>query len=118
MRDRNLDDLAIAFKPLAIELLARLVEAGIMVMVIETLRTAEQHQEDLASGHSWVVYSKHESGLAIDICPYSIWNEHGEDKLQWDASDPIWQQIGPIGKKLGLTWGGDWKQKDMGHFEM
>lgn len=87
-------------------------------MIIETLRTEEQHQEDIASGHSWVVHSKHQDGLAIDICPYYQYMEHGDDKLQWDSSDPIWQSIGLIGEDLDLTWGGRWQQKDMGHFEL
>jgi len=39
------------------------------------------------------------------------------NKLQWDASDPIWLRIGTIGEALGLRWGGRWTQKDMGHFE-
>src|ERR1051326_141849 len=118
MRDKKLDDLAPDFKLLAVELLARLVETGILVCIVETLRTEAQHQEDLASGHSWVTHSKHQDGLAIDICPFSVWTEKGEDKLQWDASDPIWARIGEIGKKLGLTWGGDWEVRDMGHFEL
>jgi hypothetical protein len=118
LRDRKLDDLATLFRPLAYQLLARLVEAGIFVLVVETFRTEAQHQEDVASGHSWVQHSKHQDGLAIDICPYDIYSLHGEDKLQWDANDPVWQRIGSIGESLGLTWGGKWAQRDMGHFEM
>ena len=41
--DRTLDSLNPKFKSIAIELLARLTEAGIVVMIINTLRTdAEQ----------------------------------------------------------------------------
>lgn len=116
-RNRKLDDLAPEFKPLAIELLARCVEAGIQVAIVETLRTEAQHQEDVASGHSWVKVSKHQSGLAIDICPYSLWQLHGDKKLQWDASDPVWMQIVTIGESLGLKAGARWQQRDMGHFE-
>lgn len=116
-RDRKLDDLVEPFRTSVIMLLARLTEASIMVMITETLRTEVQHQEDLASGHSWIVHSKHQDGLAIDICPYLMWQLHGQDKLQWDANDPIWQQIGSIGESLGLVWGGRWKVRDMGHFE-
>ena len=117
-RDRSLNTLDARFKPLAIELLARLVESCILVMIIETRRTEEQHLADVASGHSWVKHSKHQDGLAIDICPYFIWQEVGEDKLQWDAADPIWQRIGAIGEQIGLVWGGRWTHKDMGHFEL
>lgn len=114
---RRLDDLDLRFRPLAIELLARCVEAGIPVMIIETLRTQEEHEANLAKGVSWTKHSKHLDGLAIDICPYETFQLHGPDKLQWNTADPAWDEIGRIGESLGLRWGGRWKQKDMGHFE-
>lgn len=116
-RDRKLDDLDPRFRPLVFALLARLVEAGILVCIIETRRTEAQHQADLASGHSWVTRSLHQDGLAIDLCPYQVYAETGPDKLQWQANDPVWARIGAIGKALGLKWGGDWHQKDLGHLE-
>lgn len=118
MRDRKLDSLDPRFKPLAIELLARLTEAVILVIIVETRRTQEQHEEDVVNGRSWIAHSLHQDGLAIDICPLMQYDLHGPDKLQWDANDPIWQEIGEVGRTLGLRWGGDWIQKDMGHFEL
>lgn len=114
---RRLDDLDPRFRPLAMELLARCVEQGIAVMVIDTLRTPAEHAENLRKGVSWTTRSKHLDGLAIDICPYHSWQLHGPDKLQWDAADPAWSAIGRIGEELGLRWGGRWKQRDLGHFE-
>lgn len=114
---RRLDDLAPVFRPYAVELLARLVEAGICVMVIDTLRTPTEHAANLAKGVSWVKHSKHLSGLAIDLCPYDTYLISGPDKLKWDSTDPVWAQIGAIGKTLGLRWGGDWAVRDCGHFE-
>jgi peptidoglycan LD-endopeptidase CwlK len=115
---RALNDLDIRFKPIAIELLARITEARIPVLIVDTLRTPAEHQVNLANGTSWTNHSKHLDGLAIDIVPYKTYDLHGPDKLQWDNSDPVWQTIGKIGKSLGLRWGGDWTKKDMGHFEM
>lgn len=114
---RRLDDLDPAFKPKAIELLARFTEAGIPVLVVDTLRTPAEHAANLAKGVSWVKHSKHLDGKAIDVVPYDTFLLHGSDKLQWDASDPVWQKIGVIGEALGLRWGGRWTKKDMGHFE-
>lgn len=114
---RALNDLSPRFKPLAIELLARLTESGIAVMVIDTLRTPEEHAANLAKGVSWTKRSKHLDGDAIDICPYAIYDVSGPDKLQWDAGHPVWTKVGAIGESLGLRWGGRWKVKDMGHFE-
>jgi len=114
---RALDDLSPRFRPKAVELLARLVEAGIHVLIVDTLRTPEEHAENLRKGVSWTTRSKHLTGDAIDIVPYETYALHGHDKVQWDSGDPIWTRIGAIGESLGLRWGGRWKQKDMGHFE-
>ncbi len=114
---RRLDDLHTHFRPLAVELLARLTEAGIPVMVVDTLRTMEEHKANLAKGTSWVSHSLHLDGLAIDVAPWKVYDLHGPDKLEWDADDPVWQRIGRIGESLGLIWGGRWKKRDMGHFE-
>lgn len=114
---RKLDDLSPDFKPLAVELLARLMEAGVCVLIVDTLRTQEEQLANIKKGVSWTLNSRHLSGDAIDIVPYSVWQSQGPDKLQWDSSDPVWLKIGEIGESLGLTWGGRWKVRDMGHFE-
>lgn len=87
-------------------------------MIVDTLRTPEEHAINLAKGVSWTARSKHLTGDAIDIVPFDHYQAHGPDKLLWDVADPIWQRIGQIGESLGLVWGGRWKQKDMGHFEV
>lgn len=130
---RALNDLAPEFRPLAIELLARCVEAGIAVMIVDTLRTQAEHEANLAKGVSWTNRSKHLFGLAIDIAPYDEYRLHGADKLKWDPSDAAWGKIGVIGESLGLKWGvwvrsaravPDWARRgefvniDLGHFEL
>ena len=108
---------------MAVELLARLIEAGYPCMVIDTLRTPEEQRQNLMRKVSWTMDSKHlpqaPSGKsdAIDICPYLQFSLHGPDKLQWDSEDPIWEKIGEIGESLGLVWGGRWQKKDLGHFQ-
>lgn len=114
---RRLDDLDPRFKPLAIELVARTVEAGMHVLIVDTLRTPAEHAENLRRGVSWTTRSKHLDGLAIDLCPYAVWELDGADKLMWAVDHPAWQTLGRIGERLGLRWGGRWAQKDMGHFE-
>jgi peptidoglycan L-alanyl-D-glutamate endopeptidase CwlK len=114
---RALDDLDPRFLPLAMELLARTVEAGIPVLIVNTRRTAAEQAAYIASGASWVRHSKHQDGLAIDIVPYDVFRMYGEDKLQWEGSDPVWQRLGKIGEAIGLRWGGRWQARDYGHFE-
>jgi hypothetical protein len=125
---RHLDDLAPVFRPLAVELIARLIEADIPHKIIDTRRTQSEQDAAVASGHSQVKHSKHQDGLAIDLCPWDQYLSVGADKLLWDTSMPssviIWKRMGVIGKSLGLRWGGDFKPLnklglgwDPGHFE-
>lgn len=122
---RKLDDLHEGFRPLAVELLARLCEAGIPCMIIDTLRTPEEQAENIRKGVSWTSNSLHLQGLAIDIAPYDLYQLNGPDKLNWDAKNPVWARIGAIGQSIGLKWG-VWKKNgqgalenvDPGHFEM
>ena len=113
----KLDDLSPRFRPLAIELLARCTEQRIPIVIVDTLRTPDEHKQNLFKGVSWTNHSKHLDGDAIDICPFSTYDAHGSNKLLWDGGDPIWQRLGAIGEALGLRWGGRWSKPDMGHFE-
>jgi peptidoglycan L-alanyl-D-glutamate endopeptidase CwlK len=115
---RKLDDLHFSFRPLAFELLARAVERRIQVIIVDTLRSQSEHEINLANGTSWTKHSKHLDGLAIDICLLDEYKLHGPNKLQWNARDPMWQELGKIGEMIGLRWGGRWTVKDMTHFEM
>ena len=117
---RKLNDLSPRMRPLAVELLARLTEAGIMVMIVDTLRTPAEQQANVAKGVSWTLNSKHLTGEAIDVAPYETYALHGGDKLKWDDTDPVWQRIGQIGEAVGLKWGVVRKgmRIDLGHFEM
>lgn len=117
---RLLDDLDPIFRPKAYELLARIAEANIPVRIVCTRRTAEEQAAALASGHSAVVHSRHQDGRAIDLVPLAVYVEAtGGTKLDWDTSHPQWAQLGTIGERLGLTWGGRWKTPhDPGHFEL
>lgn len=115
---RALNDLDPRFRPLAVEFLARCVEAGLMVLIVDTLRTPEEHAANLRKGVSWVTRSKHLDGLAIDVAPFDQYLLNGPDKLKWDPADPVWLKLGKIGEACGMTWGGRWvKTPDLGHFE-
>lgn len=118
-------DLDSRMRQKAFELIAGCAEAGIQVMIVTTGRTYEEQKDAVARGVSWTMQSKHlpqppeNKSLAIDIAPFSIWELHGPDKIQWDSSDPVWAKIGAIGQSIGLKWGVviNGVQKDPGHFE-
>jgi hypothetical protein len=121
---RRLDDLAQPFRAKAMELIARAAEAGIPVLIVDTLRTPQEQAANIAKGVSWTTHSRHLTGHAIDLCPYALFQIAGPDKLAWDADEPAWQTLGGIGERLGLTWGGRWgrgggrARPDLGHFEL
>ncbi len=122
---RKLDDLDPEFQPIAFEFLARLTEAGIVVLIVTTSRTPEEQQDAVNRGVSWTLNSKHlkvggRGSFAIDVCPYETYTlALGGDKLQWDASDPVWRKIGAIAVECGLKWGVVMNgiRKDPGHVE-
>jgi hypothetical protein len=56
-------------------------------------------------------FSYHNYGLAVDVCEYV------NGKPNWHSKH--WDEIGRIGKKHGLVWGGDWKLLvDRPHFQL
>ncbi len=135
--DRALDSLSTDFKPVAIELLARLVERGVHVMIVQTSRTLAEHEDNLANGTSAVSKSKHlprklrgridgtaddDKADAMDLCPFEVWQLAGPDKLQWSEATPegkaAFAAIGEIAEALGLRSGGRWHTPhDPGHVE-
>lgn len=114
---RKLDDLSPAMKLKAFELLGRLTEARIPVLIVDTKRTPEEHRRNLDLGVSWTTHSRHLDGDAIDVCPFEEYAINGRQKLHW-GKHAKWDQIGAIGEACGLVWGGRWKQRDLGHFEL
>lgn len=130
---RALDDLSTPLKFKVFELLARLTERNQHFLIVDTLRTPEEHQANLARGVSWTQRSKHlprklrgwpatdpdaERSDAIDLVPYEQWDAFGPDKISWDPAHPGWNILRDEAEKLGLTSGARWKQRDLGHVEL
>ena len=97
--------------------LAEAKKQGLPVLITETLRTKERQAELYAQGRTtegkivtWTKTSRHQSGLAWDIC---------KDKKGEEYSDKaFFKSCGDVAKALGITWGGDWEKQDMPHFEV
>lgn len=118
MASKLLKDLSPRCRPMADRFLALLVEARIPVIIVETRRTEAEHAANLAKGVSWTKHSKHIDGDAIDIALYDEYRLDGKDSVEWDSSHPMWERVGLIGESVGFLWGGRWKQRDLGHFEV
>lgn len=56
--------------------------------------------------------SYHQYGLAVDVVPTVY-----KGLPDWNPGGPLWAQIGAIGERAGLTWGGRWSTPDKPHFE-
>ena len=95
-------------------------EAGVPVLIYQTLRDKEFQDQLYAQGRTTpgkiVTNAKggnsfHEYGVAFDFVPLV-------DGVPAWKDDKRYQLCGQIGKQLGLEWGGDFKSiKDMPHMQ-
>lgn len=143
--NRNLGDLTTDAYPYMCQWIARCVARDLAVMIIQVLRTPAEHAANLATGRSGTNLSLHlprslraptlvgfgvnildnEKSDAMDLAPYKLYQQYGDDKLNWDATDPAWKIIGEEAEKVCdvsgtpmLRWGGRWRQPfDPGHCE-
>ncbi|MFR4986124.1 MAG: M15 family metallopeptidase [Lachnospirales bacterium] len=94
---------------------------GLIVKVTDTLRTREEQNKLYAKGrtepgnivtNAKYPESNHNWGMAFDIC-------RDDGKGAYYDADDWFKKVGQVGKKVGLTWGGDWKTfPDKPHFEL
>jgi len=112
------------------ELIAETSKAGITILVTDGFRSSEEQNAIYAKGRTTegkVVtqvqggHSYHNYGLAVD---FALRTKKGE--VIWDMeydgnkngrSD--WMEVVEIAKRLGFSWGGDWKNfPDYPHLQM
>ena len=84
--------------------------------IIDGVRTIDEQKAYVAQGVSWTMASKHLDGRAIDIMAYV------NGKGRWEPV--LYEKIAPAFKSaaadagVAIIWGGDWAQKDYGHYEL
>jgi peptidoglycan L-alanyl-D-glutamate endopeptidase CwlK len=94
--------------------------------VVEGVRSIERQLELVAKGASKTKNSKHllqPGGFshAIDLYPYWGGTVHTEDSREnLKHLDEIAEAFKEAARELGvkITWGGDWRWKDQGHFQI
>jgi hypothetical protein len=127
---KSLDALASYFRVQVDAFLAE-CEATFGPMTIEdTDRDPATQAADIAAGRSWTKNSRHlpqppeQKSEAIDCLPTALlslklWGWYGTV----ETSDPRWLQMGEIGEKHGMEWGGRWpvnpphSRPDPGHLQ-
>jgi hypothetical protein len=106
-RDTSLNDLQPKVAELARRLIATARQNGTDVAVWETCRSEKRQTAMFNQGETAVRNTgMHGVGLAFDI----VRIVNGEPNWKGDYAD-----VGAIGKKLGLTWGGDWGSPEAPH---
>lgn len=137
MITRSFSCLREPFKSLAEKWLMECKKAGIDIAVTETCRSTFVQQAYYAQGRkpldevnalrkkaglvsiqqsqnvviTWTLDSPHLYGVALDFVPLV------NGKPAWNRED-LFTKVGEIAEKLGLEWGGRWKEKDMPHIQM
>jgi peptidoglycan LD-endopeptidase CwlK len=117
--DRDWSKLDAHFRNTVLQLFAKMEGRGYKMALLEGYRSAERQEMLAAKGPSVTQarggQSKHQYGLAADIAPLH------EDRLVISDRDPwaaaAYQVLGEEAEKLGLTWGGKWAMRDLGHVE-
>jgi len=67
--------------------------------------------------------SNHNFGIAWDVGIFTGSGSYIDDlaekgKMSKSAVEAEYKKLGPVGKTLGLFWGGDWSKPDRPHFQM
>ncbi|HYE80892.1 MAG TPA: M15 family metallopeptidase [Clostridia bacterium] len=119
INNRKIDDLHPVVQELCNKHIAACKARGVTLQVTNTLRDEEYQAYLYAQGRTRAgsivtnmqLVGPHGFGLAYDVVPVV------NGQAVWD-NNKLWTIAGEEGKKLGLTWGGDWKSiVDKPHFE-
>lgn len=121
INSRSIDELLPVVKEKVERFLEKCEKEGIDLLITSTYRDNESQNELYAQGRTKpgnkVTNAKggqswHNYRCAVDVVPL----KHG--KANWNVKDPIWQDVGRLGKECGLEWAGEWKTfKEFPHFQ-
>lgn len=117
---RDLMALAPKFRAAVEEAIAECNERGLDAMVYEAYRSPELQAAYYARGRTEVppnstvtnaksnLYSWHGYGLAVDVISAS---------KGWNESEDWFAKVAEGFRQRGCRWGGEWKMKDLPHFQ-
>jgi peptidoglycan LD-endopeptidase CwlK len=84
-------------------------------VVVDGRRTAKEHLINVANGRSWIKRSRHQDGAAIDI---AAWNgKVTYDHVPYHLIASVFSDCSHR-LNIPIIWGGNWKVKDLMHFEL
>lgn len=108
------------------------LSAGFTARLISGTRTFAQQDELFAQGRTKPGpkvtnarggQSNHNYGIAWDVGIFTssgayIDGEADKGKMTRKSVEAEYKRLGPVGRDLGLFWGGDWSKPDRPHFQM
>lgn len=112
---RDIADLRADVRANCVIFLGLCKEAGLPVLVTETVRDDEYQRYLAANGYAAKTATRPtfhgvKAGLAFDICKNVKGHEYDDPSF--------FARCGQIGKQVGFSWGGDWKKfPDKPHFQ-
>lgn len=113
----KINELQESVRPLAQNLLRLAADQGIQLKIVSAYRTPSAQEALLQSGkgvtNAGALLSYHNHRLAFDVVPTEYIS-----LPDWNPTGALWAKVGAIGKSVGLEWGGDWKKKDLPHFQL
>jgi peptidoglycan L-alanyl-D-glutamate endopeptidase CwlK len=117
--DRDWNKLNPGFRNTVLQLFVKMEARGYQMALLEGFRSAER-QEMLANKGPHVTQarggqSKHQHGFAADLAPMRDARLMISERDPWTAS--AYKALGEEAEKVGLTWGGNWAMRDLGHVE-
>jgi len=84
-------------------------------VVYHGFRTEEEQRSMIARGVSWVNRSRHQDGEAIDVMALVGGKGTWEPEPYYEIAKAFYSCGNDLG--IPITWGGEWKVKDLVHFE-
>lgn len=129
---RNISQLHPELKKKAVKLQKECLKVGIKIKIGECVRTVAEQNALYAKGRNGVpgpivtkakgtdYRSMHQWGVAFDFFLDMDVDKDGKKSDDvFNNATKLFNEVGAIGKKLGLEWGGDWKSiKDLPHFQL
>lgn len=105
-------------KMLADQLVLNAKACGYSVKITDCVRDKDEQNNLSASvTNAKYPYSYHNWGLAFDICQNDA--ENAYPSYTTAKGKEFWDNVGLIGERLGLTWGGRWTSPvDRPHFQL
>jgi len=117
--DRDWNHLDPDFMQVVLKLFARMAQRGYPLALLEGYRSPER-QDMLASKGPSVTnarayQSKHQFRIAADLAPMKEGQLIISERNPWASA--AYKVLGEETVALGLTWGGNWAMRDLGHVE-